>query len=430
MARKKTAEKPQRQLTRRQLSQYQKQKRRQRFIFIGGIAIIVVIVMLIFVGWITSEYLPMRKTVIKVDKYEYNMQYYVDAIEFYSKATNQTNIPTLANAIIMQIEDDALVMLDAEKLGISVEDDEVRELLEDSETEITDVILNFMKVQLLKERVRNEYFAKQVPTSASQVNIRVILLESESQAEEIRDRLVSGDNFSLMAEEFSLHESTKADKGEVGWHPEDVLTDTGILNLAIPGEFAFSSEAGTLSQPLYDEDRSKQVGYWLVNVMEKPTEAGANIKVILLGSEEEASYVRDQIATTENLTALIEEYSQDASTRTSGGLMTAVMREQMSEPVDEYVFDDNVTMGVWSEPIRDDTVSTTGGYWLVEVIGKDADREISEEDKESLTSKLYNEWLGGLRERYAEIIDHNYLTFEEIQWAIEKVQKDLEDERE
>jgi hypothetical protein len=233
-----------------------------------------------------------------------------------------------------------------------------------------------------------------------------------------------------MVEEFSLHESTKADKGEVGWHPEEVLTDTGILNLAVPGEFAFSAEAGTLSQPLYDEDIKKQVGYWLVNVIEKPTEAGANIKVILLSSEEEAREVKNQITTAENLTALIEEYSQHAATRTSEGFMTAVMKEQMNEPVDAYIFSDDVTMGVWSEPLRDDTVSTTGGYWLVEVIDKDDDREISEEDKERLTTKLYSDWSSGLRGIYEEVIDHSYLTLDDIQWAIERVQKDLENEGE
>ena len=430
MARKKTAEKPQRQLTRRQLSQYQKQKRRQRFIFIGGIAVIVVIVLLIFVGWLTGEYIPLRKTVVSVDKYEYNMQYYIDTIKFYSKITGQTSVPTLANTVITQIENDALIMLDTEKLGITVDDDEVRELLAESETEITDVVLNLTRVQLLQEKVRSEYFAKQVPTSASQVNTRLILLESESQAEEIRGRLQGSDNFSSMVEEFSLHESSKADKGEVGWHPEEVLTETGILNLTVPGEFAFSAEAGTLSQPLYDEDRKKQVGYWLVNVVEKPTEAGVNIKVLLLSSEEEARKVKDLITTTENLTALIEEYSQHASTKTTGGLMTALMKDQMNEPVDEYIFADNVTMGVWSEPLRDDTVSTTGGYWLVEVIDKDDNREISAEDKERLTGKLFSDWASSLRGIYEEVINHDYLSLEEIQWAIERVQEDLEDERE
>lgn len=430
MAKKKTTDKPQRQLTRRQLSQYQKQKRRQRFIFIGGIVIVAVIVVLIFAGWLTSEYLPLRKTVITVDKYEYNMQYYIDTIKLYSRVTGQTSVQTVANTVITQIENDALVMLGAEELGISVEDDEVRELLEESETEITDVILDLTKVQLMQERVRSEYLAKQVPASASQVNIRVILLESENQAQEIRDRLQGSDNFSSIVEEFSLHESTKADKGEVGWHPEDVLTDTGILNLAVPGEYAFGAEAGSISQPLYDEDRSKQAGYWLVNVIEKPTEAGANIQVILLGSEDEAKDIRSQIDTTENLTALIEEHSQHASSRTSGGMVTAITEGEMSDVIDSYVFDEDVAMGVWSEPLRDDTVSTTGGYWLVEVIDKDDDREISEEDNQRLVSKLYSEWYSGLRESYKDVINHDYLTLEEIQWAIEKAQKDLEDERE
>jgi parvulin-like peptidyl-prolyl isomerase len=427
LAKKKTADKPQRQLTRRQLSQHQKQRRRQRFIFIGGITVVAAIVILIFVGWLTSSYLPLRKTVITVDKYKYDMQYYIDTIEFYSKMTGQTSISTVANSAITQIENNALLMLGAEALGISVEDAEARELLETSGMEINDATLDFIKTQLLYEKVRNEYFAAQVPVSASQVNIRVMLLESESQAEEIRERLLASDNFTGLAEEYSLDVSTREDKGEVGWHPKDVLTDKAMLDLSVPGDYAFEAAAGSLSQPLYDENEEKQVGYWLVNVLERPTEEGANIKVILLGSEDEANYVRSQIETTDNLTALIEEYSQDTTSKDSGGLITAVMRGQMNDVVDSYIFDEDPEMGVWSEPLRDDTVSTTGGYWLVEVIDRDDDREISEEDKEMLTSKLYNDWYSGLQEQYAEVVDHSYLSFDDVQWAIEKAQKDLED---
>jgi parvulin-like peptidyl-prolyl isomerase len=422
LAKKKTTEKPQRQLTRRQLSHYKKQKRRQRFIFIGGIAVIAVVVLLILGGWLAGEYIPRHATVIKVGDYEYNTQYYIDAVKYYVNLTG-SDAMTISSSAITQIENNTLVMIDAAEKGISVEDEEARELLDAYEIEVNKASIDIIKAQLLSQKVREEYFTEQVPVSDNQVNIRVMLLENERQAAEIRGRLQGSENFTSLAEEFSLHASTNATGGEVGWHPKEIIEEA--LGTSVPGDFAFSAETGALSEPLYDENISKKTGYWLINVQEK-TEEGAKLKVILLGSEEEAEDVRAQIDTSENVTALIEEYSQHATSRTKGGEMGPVTEGAMSEGFDAYVFDENVETGVWSQPIRDNTVSTTGGYWLVEVIDKDDDREISEEDRETLADNAYYDWANNLMTRYEGSIDITNLTLERIQWAIEKVEEELE----
>jgi hypothetical protein len=53
---KRKAEKPPREYTRRQLSQFQRQKRRQRIVFITGVSIIAAIVLIVLVGWFIGEY--------------------------------------------------------------------------------------------------------------------------------------------------------------------------------------------------------------------------------------------------------------------------------------------------------------------------------------------------------------------------------------
>lgn len=65
MAKKKKEEKP-REYTRRQLSHFQKQKRRQRITFIAGVSIIVVILAIVLVGWYMADYHPLHRTVIRV----------------------------------------------------------------------------------------------------------------------------------------------------------------------------------------------------------------------------------------------------------------------------------------------------------------------------------------------------------------------------
>jgi len=90
----------------------------------------------------------------------------------------------------------------------------------------------------------------------------------------------------------------------------------------------------------------------------------------------------------------------------------------MSSAFDEFAFSVEIEMGTLSEPIRDDTVTTEGGYWLLKVVDEDGDRQIEEHDRNLLKGQLLNEWVSGLWDN-AEI-DDSYLDDEKKQWAIER----------
>jgi hypothetical protein len=425
LAKKKTTEKPQRQMTRRQLSQYQRQKRRQRFIFIGGIAVVAIIVVLIFVGWLTGEYLPLKETVISVgDNYHYSLGYYVDTIKFYAKNMGSGDIESVANTVVNQIENNAILFIGGNQLGITVDEDEVKEDLKTYGIEVNDASIDLLKAQILGEKIKEDYFAEQVPVSDNQVDFDAMLLDSKSQVAEVTERLQSSENFSVLAEEYSAHTITKSFQGEFGWHPREVAKM--LVGSSIPLEFAFNAEAGELSGPLYDDTVSKRVGYWLLNVQDRQDEESAKVQGILLGSEEEALDIKEQLAVTDNITKLIEESSQHAASKSSGGDLGVVTPGTLSEAVENYIFDENTEIGVWSDPIRDDTQTTTGGYWLVEVLGKEADREITEEDRSRLISKAYNDWFTMLQGQWIAYINPANLTPDKIQWAIEKVRESLE----
>ena len=428
MAKKKKTEKPARQLTKRQLSHYQRQRRRQRIVFIGGIAVIAVIILIVLVGWFMGEYVPLKETVIEIDTVEYDLGYYIDALKYYTymyygENAKPEDVPNLTNSVTNLIQESSLIIWGAATLGISVSDDEVRESLNNLDIKVNNASTDMTKAQILAGRVKESYFAEQLPASDNQVNIMVMLLESENQAAELRDRLQGSDNFSALAEEFSLH-SSQANKGEIGWHPKDVLVD--LLSSFVPGNYAFSAKAGDLSEPLYDKQKSKQVGYWLINVLEIPSEMSAQVQGILLGSEQEAREIKAELKVTDNLTGLIEEYSQHQDSKERGGHLGLVNKNTMSEAVDGYVFSDNVEIGVWSEPLRDETVITIGGYWLVKVLDKDDDKEITEEDREYLLNQAYNDWFNALRMQKIAFISIAALTPEKIQWAVEKVQESLQ----
>ena len=419
---KKKAEKPPREFTRRQLSHYQQQKRRQRIIFGGGVFIIAAVVLIVLAGWFIGEYRPMHQTVIRVNDTEFNMGYYIDALRLSGEGQPVEYIQSLADSVVGEIEQNELIRQGALTLGISVSDGEVKKVLEGADIPVNDATLDLVRGQMLIDRLLNEYFEPQVPVSAEQVHIMAMLLESESQAVEFRTRLQNSENFTSLAEEFSLDYYSKDNKGDLGWHPESILAEA--LGSSVPGEYAFGSEIGVLSQPRYDEEISKGVGYWLIKVLEGG-EGGedAQVQAILLGSEEEALDVRARLEAGEDLATLAEEFSQFEESRKQGGELGVVSKGEMSPAFDEFVFNPDVETGTLSEPVRDDTVMTQGGYWLIKVLDKDDDRQLESEDRDFLIAKAFDEWASLLLVDPSNDVDDSYLDYERKMWAIEQVMK-------
>lgn len=415
---KKKAEKPPREFTRRQLSQWQRQKRRQRIIFGGGIFIIAAIILLVLVGWYIGEYRPFHQTAIRVNDTEFDMSYYIDTLKLAGREQSVEYLQSVADRVVIEIEQDELIRQKAWQLGYSVSDDEVKKALEGSDIPINDASLDIFRKELLRNRLYNEYFGPQVPVSAEQVHIMAMLLESENQAAEVRTRLQSSDNFTALAEELSLDSYTKDNKGDLGWHPASIITE--LLGSSVPGGYAFGSEVGTLSQPRYDEQKSKGVGYWLIRVLEKNGEDDAQVQAVLLGSEEEAQEVRVRLEAGEDLATLAEELSQDDESKKQGGELGVVSKGELSPAVGEYIFNPEVEIGAWSEAIRDDTVSTKGAYWLIEVLDKDEDRQLGSEDRDSLLNNAFTEWVSSLWVEPGIEVDHSYLDSEMKQWAVEQ----------
>ena len=400
---KKKIEKPRREVTKRQLSQWQRQKRRQRLIFSLGVAIIGVVLVVLGVGWYINEYRPLHQTAIRVNDTEFDMSYYIKRLQFYGAGQSAIYMYAVANEVEGIIERDELIRQAAVKLGISVSDSEVDEELKDYDSPVSDVFRDAVRSQLLISKLRDGYFEHEVPVFAGQRHIMAIFLESESQAIEISDKLEAGEDFAELAGELSLESFSQTEKGDLGWRPEDILTM--LLGTSVPIEYAFGAEVGVLSQPIYDETQSKNVGYWLIRVVERQEErivAGeeepeqAHVYAILLGSEEEAWQVKEKIETGGDIDALAKELSQHGESKESGGDLGWVSPGMVSSAFEEFVFNSEVEVGKLSEPVRDEETATRGGYWLVKVLGKDDNREVGEDDRDLLKGKALEDWMSAL----------------------------------
>ncbi len=416
MAKKKKVEKPRPEFTKRQLSRWQQQKKRQRLIQGIGICIVVVVLGLVGVGWYVNQYQPLHQAVIKVNDTKFDMNYYIKMLRVYGGGQSSYYMYGIVDGVVKNIEQNELVRQGALGLGVSVSSAEVEEKLKSHDPPLSDDYRDVVRVELLADRLLEEYFDQEVPVSAEQRHMMAMLLEDGSQATEVRAGLDSGEDFGNLAGELSLESLSKSEGGDLGWHPEDALAE--LLATSVPGDYAFNSGVGVLSQPVYDETVTKEVGYWLVEVLERDDDAGtAHIQAILLGSEQQAQAVRVRLEAGEDFATLADELSQYGASG-SGGDLGWVANGMLGSAVDDFIF--SAELETLSEPIRDDTVTTTGGCWLLKVLDEDGNRELSEEDRDLLKTAALNDWVASLWEDPENEIDDSYLDDEKKLWAVEK----------
>jgi len=98
-----------------------------------------------------------------------------------------------------------------------------------------------------------------VPTSAAQVHVRYILLESEEEARNVLAQLQAGGDFTALAQEFSRDESTRESGGDLGWFPQGLELMPPEVEAA-----AFALEIGQTSGVI-----ASQFGYYILQLLER-----------------------------------------------------------------------------------------------------------------------------------------------------------------
>ena len=418
---KKKQEKPRYEPTRRQRSRWKQQKRRQRIIFSVAIVIVVAVLSVIGVGvykgWYVSDYKPLHEVVLEVNGTKFNMEYYINMLKYHTQDMSPEWAYYMSDSVIEVIERDELARQEAEALGITVSDEELDEVISVITPPPPEEYRDAIAGEFLLLKMRDEYFEEQVSKYADQRHIMAMFLESEAQANEVIDRMEAGEDFSALAAALSLDEVTKEAEGDLGWRPAGVLPF--VVESTVLEESAFSAEVGVLSQPIWEETKTKQVGYWLIEVIEVDETVDpikATVRRILVGSEQEALDLRDRLEAGEDFAELAAEFSLDTLSNTTGGEIT-ISPLDSTAAFDVYVFDPDVELGVLSQPIRDTDGGSTGGYWLIEVVASEENREIDDESRLILKKETLSNWLEELTNNPENNVV-NHLDEEKIQWAV------------
>jgi parvulin-like peptidyl-prolyl isomerase len=396
--------------TKHQLGKWQRQERIRRIVIIAAVVFLVGISSWIGYGFYQDHKNdPLRQVVIEVNGVPFNMEYFVDMLDVYTTGVNSTELYYYGDYFASMVADtiinaESLRQAAEEELGIEVTADEI-----DAEVKnrgLPDDRVYRDLITLLEGKV-GEHFDPGLNATVEQADAQVMLLESQEVADDVMARIGSGGNFTALAQEFASNSSVERD---LGWLPKELMPNTSIANAA------FNLTPGDVSLPIHDETATKKIGYWLIEVTGSQNET-INAQVMLLGSEAEAERIKAELASGGNFSALAGNYSQHQS-KASGGKLDGLKRGNMgSTAFDQVAF--NMTLNQVSDPVKDESVQTTGGYWIVKVIDR-GDRQLDEQLRQGLKNKRYSDWLEAWKKNSTI---ENRLDEDKNAWAIDEVFK-------
>jgi parvulin-like peptidyl-prolyl isomerase len=332
------------------------------------------------------------------------MEYFVKVLDAYTADMEPESIYFMASYVATNIIRDELLRQGAKNLTIEVTSEEIDARLAEAELPDNEAYRDMVRAVLSQEKLEEEYFRSGLNATMEQAHVQVMLVESQEVATELIAEIEAGGNFTALAEEFSCNSSIE---GDLGWLPKELMPNTLLADAA------FNITPGQISQPIYDETMIKNIGYWLIEVTDKQDEE-IEARAMLLGNEAEAERVKAELIS-RNFSSLAKEYSQHESKDAGGELDWLKQGDMGSQAFDQVAF--NITANQVSEPVKDESVQTTGGYWLVKVVDR-GDHEIEEEAREGLINKRFNDWF---EEWAEESTIETRLDEAKKAWAVNKV---------
>ena len=397
------------QVKKKKLTQRERESRMQRFILLTGTVVIVSVIALVSSGYYFTTYRPLHEIVLRINGQEYDMAYYVSALKFFG--TNQD--------IIELLEQNELIRQAADKLGISVTDDEAKEEIGKRNIPLNDVNVTFIKAEILANKMLDEYFDDKAPISEVQREVMGMFLEDEVQAKEIRDRILAGEDYKALAAQYSLDKASKDASGYLDWHPKGAFTTA--YSSSILDDVVFNGTVGEFSAPAPDSLKTKNTGYWLMKLVTREDEE-AHVMAILLPDRTTANKTLARLEAGEDFITVGKEVSQMPGAKDNGGDLGTIKKGERGVVFDDFAFKPEVAPGTLSGVIRDDQVTTRGGYWLVKVLAEDKDKTLSQTDHDSLRDRLYYDWVASLWADQNNKIEAP-ITDEQKVWAINQSKK-------
>lgn len=218
--------------------------------------------------------MPEREGVVAtVNGEPITVEEYNAALERRRREVDAANEEALETFVMTTLINQKITEQAAERMDIAVTEAEVeaeitqlQSIAENSDTEwqtwltengyTEDTLRDELRTYLLVEKVRNEVVGDVGQQTTRQVHARHILVETEAEARDIRQRLLNGESFVDMAAQYSKDITTKDEGGDLGWFTEEELLEPAVA------EAAFNQSAGEISEPV-----ATRLGYHVVETI-------------------------------------------------------------------------------------------------------------------------------------------------------------------
>ncbi|MBI4302391.1 MAG: peptidylprolyl isomerase [Chloroflexi bacterium] len=269
--------------------QRQRQRRRQRLTWLLALLVIALVMGIPAYAYYQEFIRPPREPLLRVNDTQFNMGYYVKRLRLMqgSQGSGQTlDLATVPFLLVETIEEQELLRQALPRLNIKVTPEEIsaevrariqrppnpQEQVSPAQldAEFKRLYAQFLhntglsdreyqeivEADLLRDKLR-ERLAEQVPTVASQVHAKSILVRTDEEAQQVINRLKNGEDFGAVATEVSQDPEAKDNAGDLGWIPRGIMPESF-------DEKAFSLEPGTQSEPVAAPE-----GSYIIQVLEK-----------------------------------------------------------------------------------------------------------------------------------------------------------------
>ena len=264
---------------RRQQSKWQRERSKQRAIVAAGVIAVLFILAIPAYGYWSNFVSPPRNVILRVDDTTYTLGFLTNYIKGLQDLGAQPNLSVEPFRVLQLLEENELVRAGAPGRGARVTQDEidaeVRDRIIGSDPELQntpadqidrefgeaynrylqtvnlseDEHRKLVQADLLRGKL-TEILGQEVPAIGKQALVSWIVVSTENfeQVSEISDRLDAGEDFAVLAEEFSADRTTAVEGGELGWVPELAYPplDEAIFGLQ-PGEHSDPVNLGETS---------------------------------------------------------------------------------------------------------------------------------------------------------------------------------------
>ncbi len=186
-----------------------------------------------------------------------------------------------------------------------------------------------------------------------------------TKAMEVRQRILSGEDFSTVAKAYSDDPSAKNNGGDLGWFT--------VFRMVYPFETGiYNTPTGEVSIPI-----RTRFGYHVIKVMEERPARGevqvAHIMVMVpesmteeekVSAEEKINQYYDSIQSGKDFAEMAKKYSEDRGSAGSGGTLPWFGTGRMVAPFEEASFG-LASIGDYAEPVQ-----TSFGWHIIKLIGQ------------------------------------------------------------